>query len=41
VRPEVLQVLRLLEPAVAMATNRLGDMLAGILADIAYRLLLA
>jgi transcriptional regulator with XRE-family HTH domain len=28
VRPEVLQVLRLLEPAVAMVTNRLGDVLA-------------
>jgi transcriptional regulator with XRE-family HTH domain len=27
-RPEVLQVLRLLEPAVAMVTNRLGDVLA-------------
>jgi transcriptional regulator with XRE-family HTH domain len=28
VRPEVLQVLRLLEPAVAVVTNRLGDVLA-------------
>ena len=28
VRPEVLQVLQLLEPAVAMVTNRLGDVLA-------------
>jgi transcriptional regulator with XRE-family HTH domain len=28
VRPEVLQVLRLLEPAVAIVTNRLGDILA-------------
>jgi len=28
VRPELLQVLRLLEPAVALVTNRLGDILA-------------